>query len=346
TIPMGGEYIYVIVPALGVEHLSVSIQSVMVLHTNMPAYPLKGDRRKKTLVFADSLDVVYRFRRYLRSAMCKKRLQDLRNARSKLFYGTLIDLNDRKEDVKEALNLLSGFEKLNSWREGELWWPYSLGDGRGRFRLAVYTGREKEEIVDVDLVVTDSALEVGVDYDDVAVIYQHGAPLTFAALIQRAGRGGRLMKDNPLVRAAIAVMLSPYLPTQAAMLELLLRSGGSLQSLLERERLPLAVENRAVIEQSIVEAILDYLTIKDYLDQQAEEIFESEEEKVLYIRPGKIKDFEKFLARILRENELEIKNYLKETFKDNPNAERKIDEVLSEFEKSLGEIYGGSSRKH
>jgi hypothetical protein len=154
------------------------------------------------------------------------------------------------------------------------------------------------------------------------------------------------MKDNPLVRAAIAVMLSPYLPTQAAMLELLLRSGGSLQSLLERERLPLAVENRAVIEQSIVEAILDYLTIKDYLDQQAEEIFESEEEKVLYIRPGKIKDFEKFLARILRENELEIKNYLRETFKDNPNAERKIDEVLSEFEKSVGEIYGGSSREH
>ncbi|MCC6005248.1 MAG: DEAD/DEAH box helicase [Thermofilum sp.] len=341
TIPMGGEYIYVIVPALGVEHLSVSIQSVMVLHTNMPAYPLKGGRReksKKTLAFADSLDVVYRLHDDLHDAMCEKRLQDLRNARSKLFYGTLTDLNDRKEDVREALTLLSGFEKLNSWREGELWWPYSLEDGRGGLKPAVYTGREKQEIVDADLVVTDSALEVGVDYDDVAVIYQHGAPLTFAALIQRAGRGGRLMKDNPLVRAAIAVMLSPYLPTQAAMLELLLRSGGSLQSLLERERLPLAVENRAVIEQSIVEAILDYLTVKDYLDQQAEEIFESEEEKVLYIRPGKIKDFEKFIEEILRENDLEIRNYLKETFKDRLDVERKISEILSELKEELSSV--------
>jgi hypothetical protein len=335
TIPMGGEYIYVVVPALGVEHLSVSIQSVMVLHTNMPAYPLRGGRRKKTLVFADSLDVVYRLRVDLRDAMCEKRLQDLRNARSVLFYDTLTDLNDKEKDVEEALTLLSGLEKLNSWREGELWWPYSLEDGGSALGLAVYTGREKEEIVNADLVVTDSALEVGVDYDDVAVIYQHGVPLSFAALIQRAGRGGRLMKDNPLVRAAVAVMLSPYLPTQAAMLELLLRSGGSLQSLLERERLPLAVENSAVIEQSIVEAILDYLTVKDYPDQQAEEMFESKEEKVLYIKLEKIKDFEKFLARILRENELEIMNYLRETFKDRLNAERKIDEVLSELKGEL-----------
>jgi hypothetical protein len=350
TIPMGGEYIYVVVPALGVEHLSVSIQSAMVLHTNMPAYPLKGDRRKKTLAFADSLDVVYRLRVDLRDAMCEKRLQDLRNARSVLFYNTLTDLNDRKEDVEEALKLLSGFEKLNSWREGELWWSYSLKDGRGGLKLAVYTGREKQEIVDADLVVTDSALEVGVDYDDVAVIYQHGAPLSFAALIQRAGRGGRLMKDNPLVRAAIAVMLSPYLPTQAAMLELLLRSGGSLQNLLERERLPLAVENRAVIEQSIVEAILDCLTVKDYqrdiskvfrdADQQVEKIFESEEGKVLYIRSEKIKDFEKLLAKILREKELEIKNYLKETFKDRLglDVERRIDEVLSELKGELPSV--------
>jgi hypothetical protein len=121
------------------------------------------------------------------------------------------------------------------------------------------------------------------------------------------------------------------------MLELLLRSGGSLQSLLERERLPLAVENRAVIEQSIVEAILDYLTIKDYLDQQAEEIFESKEEKVLNIKLEKIKDFEKLLANILKEKELEIKNYLKETFKDRLglDVERRIDEVLSELKGEL-----------
>ncbi|MCC6006037.1 MAG: DEAD/DEAH box helicase, partial [Thermofilum sp.] len=328
TIPMGGEYIYVVVPALGVEHLSVSIQSVMALHTNMPAYPFKGGRRKKTLVFADSLDVVYRLRVDLRDAVCEKRLQDLRNARSVRFYDTLTDLNDKKEDVEKALKLLSGLEKLNSWREGELWWPYSLEDGGRALGLAIYTGREKEEIVDADLVVTDSALEVGVDYDDVAVIYQHGAPLSFAALIQRAGRGGRLMKDNPLVRAAIAVMLSPYLPTQAAMLELLLRSGGSLQSLLERERLPLAVENSAVIEQSIVEAILDCLTVKDYQRDVSKGSREVDQ---------RAQDFEKLLAKILREKELEIKDYLKETFKDRLglDVERRIDEVLSELKGEL-----------
>jgi type IV secretory pathway VirD2 relaxase len=37
----------------------------------------------------------------------------------------------------------------------------------------------------------------------------------------------------------------------------------------------------------------------------------------------------------LRENELEIMNYLRETFKDRLNAERKIDEVLSELKGEL-----------
>jgi len=64
-------------------------------------------------------------------------------------------------------------------------------------------------------------------------------------------------------------------------------------------------------------------------------MFESKEEKVLYIKLEKIKDFEKFLAKILRENELEIMNYLREAFKDRLDAERKIDEVLSELKGEL-----------
>ena len=339
TIPMGGEYLYIIVPATRVDALSVSIQSIIVLHFNMPAYVKNGRPWKKTLAFADNLDVVARLHHDLTDALTIGRraqppgeygLQDLRNPYNPVFeITTTSDLPDDLRSLEESLKRLSGFESLRSWLEGEFWWPYSLEYIRG-WRLlntARYTGREKQEIANKHVVITDSALEVGVDYDDVVIIYQHGMPPTISALIQRAGRSGRVMKDNPLVRAAIAVMLSPYIPTQAAMLEMLLRYR-SLRDLLEHERLLLATSNTAVIEQSIVEAILDHITMNSLRPN-----------KVLYL-DIEIREFERELLKYLDNKEL--KEYLVSVFEERlgrRDAEEHVNKVLGELKNILMRSY-------
>ena len=338
TIPMGGEYFYIIVPASGVDLLSVSIQSIMVLHFNMPAYMRDGRPLKKTLAFADNLDIVARLHYYLYDALRIGRrayprgdygLQDLRNPLNDVFLATTLpDFHDDLREINRALRELSGLERIRSWLEGELWWPYALEYYRGwRFlEIARYTGREKPEIVGKHVVVTDSALEVGVDYDDVVVIYQHGMPPNVAALIQRAGRSGRVMRDNPLVRAAVSVMLSPYIPTQAAMLEMLLRYR-SLRDLLSREKLLLATSNIRVIKQTIAEAVLDYITLET-----------RDPDRVLF--PPDIRSFERDLLRYLGRKEL--KEYLVSVLRDRlrEHAEKLVCEVLDEINSELLNRYG------
>jgi len=331
TIPVGSEYLYVIVPATGVENLSVSIQSIMVLHFNMPAY-VTSHPLKKTLVFADNLDVVARLHHDLKDALNIGRrahlrgdygLQDLRNPAKKEIYGktTLSDF-PAMLDVEEVLKRLSGFENLRAWLEGELWWPYAL-EYKGGWHFvstARYTGREKHEISDKNIVITDSALEVGVDYDDVVVIYQHGMPLSISALIQRAGRSGRIMRDNPLVRAAIAVMLSPYVPTQAALLEMLLRAR-SIRDLLKRERLLLATNNTAVIEQNVVEAILDYITMNFPKPNGVLTLSDLREFECSILKYLKDKRLEQYLVAVFKERfELEkAKEFVSKTVKKVEN---------------------------
>jgi len=333
VIPAGGEYFFIVVPASGTDLLSVSIQSIMVLHFDMPAYMEDGKPLKKTLAFADSLDVVARLHYYLYDALRIGRraepkgsygLQDLRNPHHNVFQlTTLMDFRDDPEVVKRSLGDLSNIETLQSWLEGELWWPYVLEYDAGyRFiEVARFTGREKPEIVGKHIVVTDSALEVGVDYDDVVVIYQHGMPPTIAALIQRAGRSGRVMRGNPLVRAAVTVMLSPYLPTQAAVLEMLLRCR-SLRDLLNRERLIIATSNVRVVRQSIAEAVLDYITLVS-----------RDPNEVLYLS-----NFDTFEHRLLNYlNSRGLKKYLISVFRERlgKDVNDHVSETLAELRGEL-----------
>lgn len=340
TIPVGGEYFYIIVPMPGVNLLAVSIQSIMVLHFNMPAYVRDNKPLKKTFAFADNLDVVARLHFDLNDALRIGRrahppgdygLQDLRNPYNEVFQlTTLVDLRDNAGRVGSAIREISGLEELQCWLEGELWWPYALeyDSGWRLLEIARYTGREKPEIMGRHIVVTDSALEVGVDYDDVVVIYQHGMPPTIAALIQRAGRSGRIMRDNPLMRAAIAVMLSPNIPTQVAMLEMLLRSR-SLRDLLNRERLLLATSNVRVLKQAMVEAILDYITLES-----------RDPDSVLFLED--LESFEcKDLLRYLINKRDELIRYLASVFRDRElrllegGAEKLSCEVLDELKGEL-----------
>lgn len=266
VVPTGSDYFYVVVPNLKelVDPLSVSIQTIMALHFNMPEVA-RGS--KKTLAFADSLDIVARLRWDLRDAIEARRLQDLRNPLSHDFGITLRDYGDNLSALSSAQlkDLLPKLPELfNSWLDGELWWPYALECAKnvnlctkGYTRVRAFTSKEREDIEGPGVVTSTSALEVGVDYGDVAVVYQHGAPLNIASLIQRAGRGGRRFYLNPLLRNAIAIQVSPDLPHQAHLLELFMRTK-SLREALKYERLQVAVDNEELMKQTMAEVMIDY----------------------------------------------------------------------------------------
>jgi hypothetical protein len=270
TIPAGSDYFYIIVPNFKemVDAITVSIQTIMSLHLNMPSGSSSG---KKTLAFADSLEVVLRLKHDLSDALWRG-LQDLRNPFHKLFERTCEDYGEKNicESVKrpaELVKLLPRIQGAKSWGDGELWWPYSLELDRypGLYGfnydyVRQYTSKVRGNLDLPGIVVSTSSLELGVDYSDVIAIYQHGAPLSISALIQRAGRGGRRIFMNPLLRTAISIQLSPEIPHQSYLLEIFLRAR-NLREALNYEVLNVATENPELRKQTLVELMLDYYVL-------------------------------------------------------------------------------------
>ena len=275
TIPLGNEYFYIIVPTLKykITQLAVTIQNVMTLYYNLPPLTINNKKVKKALVFIDNLDVIERARHDLEDAIKRKAdklqrgLQDLRSPCSELFEQTLRDYNDVK---KGGLNLHEVY-KFNSWKDGELWWPYFIEniylgikenkDIKTIFnRVGLFTSHRKENIDKADIILATSTLEVGIDYSGVILIYQHGMPPNIASLIQRAGRGGRRVIENPLIRTSVAVLLSPEIPSQSHLFEIFTRVR-SLREALKYDRLCVSVRNEYVILQTIAELILDDMVL-------------------------------------------------------------------------------------
>jgi superfamily II DNA or RNA helicase len=271
-IPAGSDYFYIIVPNFKemVDAMSVSIQTLMALHLNASLSP---DLNKKTFAFADSLEVVSRLRNDLSDALLRRRLQDLRNPLQPLFEVTCKDYREHTCEVTKShdpitklLDILPKIRSINSWRDGELWWPYALESEKYNDKYKVnldvrmYTSRKRDNLDLPGIIVSTSSLELGVDYSDVVVIYQHGAPTSISALIQRAGRGGRRVFENPLLRTIIAIQLSPEIPHQSYLLEVFLRSK-SLRDALNYDALYVPTENITLKKQTLAELVLDYYVL-------------------------------------------------------------------------------------
>jgi CRISPR/Cas system-associated endonuclease/helicase Cas3 len=124
----------------------------------------------------------------------------------------------------------------------------------------MYTSRKRDNLDLPGIIVSTSSLELGVDYSDVVVIYQHGAPTGISALIQRAGRGGRRVFENPLLRTIVAIQLSPEIPHQSYLLEVFLRSK-SLRDALNYDALYVPTENITLEKQTLAELMLDYYVL-------------------------------------------------------------------------------------
>ncbi len=290
-IPLGTEYFFIVVPTrrAPVDTLSVSIQTLMTTFYNIPSLPKKDGRyTKRALVFVDELNVLRRLKRQLydppdfREGALKRLyngkyigLQDLRNPYfHELFRTTIRELGDDEKVIDEiSKGRISSVVMTNSWKYGELWWGYSLDSliNHGREekerttifnRVIEFSSRHRGNINDADVVVSTSSLEVGVDYSDVVLIYQHGAPRTLSALIQRAGRAGRRVYENPLMRIIVGIQLSPDMPHQAHLFELFTTAQGKLRDLLSNDMIFLPTEKSIEIhKQLLVELLLEYYVL-------------------------------------------------------------------------------------
>jgi ATP-dependent helicase YprA (DUF1998 family) len=326
TIPAGADYFYIVLPNFkeAIDAVSVSVQTLMVLHFNMPLIPGVG---KKTLAFADNLDVVERLRYVLKDAFVRKisvesetfkgGLQDLRNPLHNAFRITCKDFGEKEicesisSEADHLIKLLPRIYTVKSWIDGELWWRYALEYKKYNQYTSIirkYTSKVREDLESPGLIVATSTLELGVDYSDVIVIYQHGAPITISALIQRAGRGGRRVAQNPLLRTAIAIQLSPETPHQSYLLEIFLRTK-SLREALNYDILMVSTKNPVLLKQTLVGVILDYYVLVN--DQVPQSLMKYIISRFRGSRRGS-KEYDELIKELGREFECnELSNFIK-----------------------------------
>ena len=289
TIPLGSEYFIITVPTrrAPVDALTVSLQTIMATFYNLPSIPSEEGYVKRSIVFMEEFNVLRRMRYELYSkesgAIYRNPngdfaygLQDLRNPRNELFIDrTIKDYEDNKNIIGEiSRGSISKVVTTNSWHDGELWWGYMLDTILNyseenadknrvttRFnRVAEYSSRRREDVSGVNVIVSTSSLEVGVDYSDVVLTYQHGAPPNISALIQRAGRSGRRVFNYPLMRVAVGIQLSPDEPRQSWLFEIFTRVK-NIRSALEYDMLFLPIESEELRKQTMAEVLLEYYAL-------------------------------------------------------------------------------------
>jgi superfamily II DNA/RNA helicase len=354
TVPLGNEYFIITVPTRSapVDALSVTIQTIMAIYYNMPTL---SSGRKKAIVFVEEFNVLRRLLRQLsnkETGVIRREeddnvkrygifgLQDLRNPRHPIYdEKTIPYFNDDPQDLANVKKgRISYVPSLLSWKFGELWWGYMLDtfvyhDKKNNttkfFNVDEFSSRRQGNL-NSDIIVATSSLEVGVDYTDVILIYQHGVPPNIAALVQRAGRAGRRIFENPLTRVAVGVQLSPDRANQAWLFELFTRTK-DLRSALDYDNLFLPIESEVLQKQILAELVIEYLVSKSRITPRIARA---------YIR-GAIGASEKFHNELC-EAYIDMKDfekYVSWIFKNVENIEDLIDKIINEIGNDICKSY-------
>lgn len=216
--PRGREYFYFVQPEVesrskDVAGASTTIQSLMVLAHGMRRRTGK-EGGFRALVFLDSIDKVRRLHGDFLDAEMTLRLARFRT----LLYG------DDPVTGEPRTECCGDPWSCARFRDGECWYfaandrqqvtaggPYRRNRGLsvGGWPVTSKGGQRTAEMLRTsDIIFSTSSLEVGYDDPDMALVYQHYAPLNLASFVQRKGRGGRGADDRPLT----GVTLSPYSP--------------------------------------------------------------------------------------------------------------------------------------
>jgi hypothetical protein len=214
----GREYFYFVQPEVesrgkDIAGASTTIQSLMVLAHGMRRRSGQ-DGGFRGLVFLDSIDKVRRLHGDYRDAEESKALARYRT----YLYG------DDPGTGEPRTECCGQPWSCARFRDGECWY-FATNDPRqvtaqGPYRRDKHLhvgkwpvtskGTEKtaEMMRQSDIIFSTSSLEVGYDDPEMALVYQHYAPINLASFVQRKGRGGRGADDRPLT----GVTLSPYSP--------------------------------------------------------------------------------------------------------------------------------------
>ena len=256
----GREYFYFVQPEVesrgkDIAGASTTIQSLMVL--------AHGMRRRKGkeggfrgLVFLDSIDKVRRLHSDYRDAEESKKLARYRT----FLYG------DDPGTGQPRTSCCQQPWSCARFRNGECWY-FAANDPRQVTANGPYerdrnlkvgdwpvSSKVKEKTAAMmqksDLIFSTSSLEVGYDDPDMALVYQHYAPINLASFVQRKGRGGRGTDDRPVT----GITLSPYSPRDSWFFrrpELMLDSTGF--------EIPLNMNNYFVRRGQAIAALLDAL---------------------------------------------------------------------------------------
>lgn len=172
-----------------IKPLSTMIQTVMCVMHNMRRTQLKN----KGLGFVDSIDTLHRWRHAQQDAENRK----------------LFELRTKKDEhCKECEN--GPIISCPIFRAGECWW-YAKFDKISYHllkpvKLDVYYSEKREELKDLDCILSTSALEVGYDDPKLIAFFQYKAPRSIISFAQRKGRVARSPEDRPIN----VLVLSPY----------------------------------------------------------------------------------------------------------------------------------------
>lgn len=212
--PRSREYFYFVQPEVesrgkAIAGASTTIQALMCL--------AHGMRRRtgdcggyRALCFLDSIDKVKR----LHGDYADAEGQSLAELRTTAL-GTVPPESEPRRACCDEPSTCARFA------DGECWYfaardphqvraggPRPPGRGLTVTRQPVFSGssaRVDDMIRQSDVVFSTSSLEVGFDDPDMALVYQHYAPLNMASFVQRKGRGGRGADDRPVTGVTLSL---------------------------------------------------------------------------------------------------------------------------------------------
>lgn len=87
-------------------------------------------------------------------------------------------------------------------------------------------------------------------------------PPNISSLIQRAGRGGRRLFENPLMRIIVGIQLSPDLPHQSWLFEIFTRVK-DLRKAIDYDKLFLPKASEEIMKQVLAELALEYYVLNN-----------------------------------------------------------------------------------
>lgn len=305
--------------------------------------PGLDENKDRILGFVDSIDSVSRLGGYVQEAeengLFKLRFPDAildkrgnnPDCPRKTFQGETDDKYDETA-VCESVVPNPNINPCPVYEDGECWWTMrdegldlqEMTVGIHKSGRTQHAGRDQELGDTWDQLISTSALEVGFDHSSIIGTFQYRSPRNIPGFLQRKGRGGRDIEDEP-----INVVVFGSTPTDSYYFH---HSDFLSNPRDEHLQIPLDENNRFVRAEHMTAAVMDYFNVIDEVD--AQRLFSGKRRD-----PGPGPDID-YLRDQFEKHHPAIRNWLTEAFDvEEAEANRAI-EHFDEYVLSLYDDVG------